>query len=254
MIFADDISIVLVQTNLIWKDKIANLSNIKTWINTIEQPIDIIVLPELFNTAFCIDDMNLAEDEYGETLTFMKVVSIEKNCAICGSFLFKEDDKVYNRFFFVAENKILNQYNKHYLFSLVGEDKLLTKGNSKVVITYKNWKIQPFICYDIRFPAWCQNNDNADVQIYVASWPQKRIHHWQTLLQARAIENQCYTIGVNRIGNDYYENAHNGHSMVYDFTGNLMIDMQDVNGIEIVTLSKEKLVQHKQRYPFWQDR
>lgn len=250
----NELSIALLQINLIWKDKESNLSNIRQLTDTINETVDIIVLPELFNTAFCIDDLSLAEDVNGETLQFLKSISVEKNCAVCGSFLFNENEKVYNRFFFVAENEIKYYYNKHYLFSLVGEDKLLTKGVEKIIIDYKGWKIQPFICYDIRFPAWCQNDDNADLQIYVASWPQKRIHHWQTLLQARAIENQCYTTGVNRIGSDFYGNAHNGHSSVYDFTGNKICDMQAKNGIEIVKISKVELDKHKERYPFWKDR
>ena len=248
------LSIALVQTDLVWKDKASNLSNLRQLINMIDERVDIIILPELFNTAFCIDDLSLAEDINGETMAFLKSVSSEKNCAVCGSFLFIENDKVYNRFFFVAENEIKYSYNKHYLFSLVSEDKLLTKGNKKIIMNYNGWKIQPFICYDIRFPAWCQNDDNADLQIYVASWPQKRIHHWQTLLQARAIENQCYTIGVNRIGIDFYGNAHNGHSCGYDFTGSKICDMDAKNGIEIVKISKIELDAHKERYPFWKDR
>lgn len=249
-----NITIALVQTDLIWKNKIANLDNLKRLVDTITQPIDIIILPELFNTAFCIDDISLAEDKNGITFAFMKEIAQSRNCAVCGSFLFKEDNNIYNRFVFIEENYTTFYYDKHYLFSLVNEDKQLNFGKQKVVIEYKNWKIQPFICYDIRFPAWCQNDDNVDAQIYVASWPQKRIHHWQTLLQARAIENQCYTVGVNRIGNDFYGNAHNGNSMVYDFAGNLLANMEDRNGIEIVTLSKENLQQHKLRYPFWKDR
>ncbi|MFN8282488.1 MAG: nitrilase-related carbon-nitrogen hydrolase [Chitinophagales bacterium] len=250
----NDLNIAIIQTDLIWKDKQANLSNFKDLIKTIQKKVDIIVLPELFNTAFCIDDMNLAEDENGETIAFMKAISVEKNCAVCGSIIFKEDDKIYNRFLFVHENKIRHHYNKHYLFSLVGEDQFLTKGNDKTIIHFLGWKIQPFICYDIRFPAWCQNNDNADVQMYVASWPQKRIHHWKLLLAARATENQCYVIGANRIGTDFFGNEHNGCSAVFDFAGKEITIMEDKNGIEIITLSKTEIEKHKERYPFWKDR
>lgn len=250
----NELNIAIIQTNLIWKDKIANLSTIKTLILSIKENVDLIVLPELFNTAFCIDDLNLAEDENGETVTFLKEISVLKNCAICGSILFKENDKIYNRFLFVHENKIRHHYNKHYLFSLVGEDNLLEKGNEKTVIHFSGWIIQPFICYDIRFPAWCQNNDNADIQIYVASWPKKRAHHWTTLLQARAIENQCYSIGTNRIGTDFYNNEHNGCSAVFDFTGNPLLLMENTTGVEIITLNKTDLENHKKWYPFWKDR
>ncbi len=248
------LSIGLVQTNLRWKDKTANLALIHQLVESIHQPIDILLLPELFNTAFCIDDLSLAEDESGATLAFMQQLSIQQACAVGGSFLFKENENVYNRFFLVDKNEVLGVYDKHYLFSLVNENQLLQNGNKKACITYKGWKLQPFICYDLRFPAWCQNNDNAEVQLYVASWPQKRIHHWQILLQARAIENQCYTVGVNRIGDDFYNNAHNGHSSVFDFTGTKICDMQSKDGIDIVTLSKVDLEAHKKRYPFWKDR
>ena len=250
----NEISIALLQTDLIWKDKKANLSNIENLISSIEKKTDVIVLPEMFSTAFCVDETPLAEDINGETVAWMKYLAKEKNCAICGSILFKENNEYFNRFLFVEPNENIHHYNKHHLFSLVGEDKYLTKGNEKIVIDYKGWKIQPFICYDIRFPAWCANNDDADIQLYVANWPKKRSHHWKILLQARAIENQCYTIGVNRIGNDFYNHEHDGCSAVFDFAGNQLLLLENIEGIEIVTLSKDELEAHKLRYPFWKDR
>ncbi len=249
-----DLTIALIQTDLIWKDKRANLSNIEELISSIDEIVDIIVLPELFTTAFCVDDMSLAEDINGETVSWMKRIAKEKSCSICGSILFKEDRSFYNRFLFVEPNGNIAHYNKHHLFSLVNEHQYLSNGIQKIIIHYKNWKIQPFICYDIRFPAWCQNDENADIQIYVANWPQKRIHHWKLLLQARATENQCYVVGVNRIGDDFYGNEHNGQSAVVDFTGKEVCVSDKKNGIEIVKLSKENLDKHKERYPFWKDR
>ncbi len=250
----DKISIALLQTDLIWKDKHANLSNIEKIISSVKDAVDIIVLPEMFTTAFCVDDMSLTEDINGETVLRLKKISQEKNCAICGSILFKEDDKYFNRLLFTEPNGNISFYDKHQLFGLTGEDKFLTKGTEKIIIDYKGWKIQPFICYDIRFPAWCQNDSNADLQIYVANWPAKRIHHWLPLLKVRAIENQCYVVGVNRIGDDFYGNAHNGMSAVFDYAGNEIWSSGDKNGIEIVKLSKEDLEIHKERYPFWKDR
>lgn len=250
----NNLSIALIQTDLIWKDKKTNLSGIEQQISSINEEIDIVVLPEMFTTAFCVDDMSLAEDINGETVAWMKQIAKEKNCSVCGSILFKEDGNYFNRFLFVEPNGNISYYNKHHLFSLVDENKLLTKGSEKIVIDCRGWKIQPFICYDIRFPAWCQNDDNADVQLYVANWPSKRIHHWKLLLQARAAENQCYVVGVNRIGSDFYGNAHNGQSAAIDFTGKEICSASDKNGIEIVKLSKENLEKHKERYPFWKDR
>lgn len=250
----NELNITLIQSDLIWKDKNVNLANISELISSINEEVDVIVLPEMFTTAFCVDDMNLAEDINGETIQWMKRIAKEKNVAICGSILFKEDEHYYNRLLFVEPNGVIHHYNKHHLFSLVGENKLLKKGTEKTLIDYKGWKIQPFICYDIRFPAWCQNDDNADVQIYVANWPAKRIHHWLPLLKVRAIENQCYVVGVNRLGDDFYENAHNGMSAVFDFSGTEIGSSGEENGIEVVKLSKENLEKHKERYPFWKDR
>lgn len=248
-----ELRIALVQTDLIWKDKEANLRNFEELISPLEN-IDLIILPELFNTAFCIDDMSIAENEYGDTLLWMQQIAQQKNSAICGSILFVEDQFYYNRFLFVKPDGKFSHYNKRHLFSLVGEDKLLTKGSEKIVVNYKDWNIQPFICYDLRFPAWCQNDDDADLQLYVANWPAKRIHHWKNLLQAQSIENQCYVAGVNRIGKDNYDNNHTGYSAVFDFTGKLMAVIDNVAGTEIVKLSKSDLKIHREHYTFWKDR
>ncbi len=250
----NEISIALVQTDLVWKDKIANISNIEILILSIKEKVDLIVLPEMFSTAFCIDNTSLAEDINGTTVAWLKRIAEIKNVAVCGSILFKENKLYYNRFLFVEPNGNIQHYNKHHLFSLVDEEKYLTKGNDKILIDYNGWKIQPFICYDIRFPAWCANNANADIQIYVANWPKKRSHHWRILLQARAIENQCYTVGVNRIGNDFYKHEHDGCSAVFDFAGNEIAMMENTNGTKIVKLSLDELENHKKRYPFWKDR
>lgn len=248
--------IALVQPDLAWKDKVQNLALLETMLLDEHYQADIFILPELFNTAFCVDDPKLAEAENGNTVAWMQQQAKLKNAVICGSILIREKKKIYNRFLWVDKNGIQYRYDKHHLFSLVNENgsNLIYPGNNKISISYDKWEIQPFICYDLRFPAWCQNDQNAQVQIFVASWPQKRIHHWMTLLQARAIENQCYTIGVNRIGEDGHGHLHNGHSCSFDYKGDLLCDMQEKNGIEIVALSKEKLEKYRNQYPFWKDR
>jgi len=248
------LKLALVQLNLAWKDKEANLYDLEELISPIELMTDIIVLPEMFNTAFCVDDLSLAENIYGDTIAWMQEIAQKKNSAVCGSILFEEDEKYYNRFLFVKPDGKIHHYDKHHLFSLVDENKLLTRGEEKIVIEYKDWTIQPFICYDLRFPSWCQNNDNVDLQVYVASWPAKRIHHWKTLLHARAIENQCYVAGVNRIGYDFYKHSHNGCSVAFDFSGKQMCVMDNERRVEIVKLSKADLEKHRERYPFWKDK
>ena len=251
---SNEIRIALVQTDLAWKDKKANLFILQELISSIEVFTDIIILPEMFNTAFCLDDLSLAEEEDGPTLKWMRQIAKDKNSAVCGSILFKENSRYYNRFLFVKPDGKIVHYNKRHLFCLVGEDKFLTKGDEKIIIHYKEWAIQPFICYDLRFPAWCQNNDNADLQLYVASWPAQRNYHWKNLLEARAIENQCYVAGVNRIGKDFYKNNHSGYSCAFDFTGKKMAVLDNITGIKIVNLSKEDLKKYRERYPFWKDR
>ncbi len=246
--------IALVQPDLAWKDKVQNLALLETMLLDEHYQADIFILPELFNTAFCVDDPKLAEKENGDTVSWMIEVAKFKEAIICGSLLIKDKKKIYNRFLWVDKDGIQVRYNKHYLFSLVDEGKYISSGKKHTLIRHDNWKIEPFICYDLRFPAWCQNDQNVQVQIFVASWPQKRIHHWMTLLQARAIENQCYTIGVNRIGEDAHGHLHNGHSCSFDYKGDLLCDMQEKNGIEIVALSKEKLDKYRNQYPFWKDR
>ncbi len=248
------LAFALVQTDLAWKDKEANLEHLEQMIMKNKQFADIYLLPELFNTAFCVDDEELAEKETGKTVLWMQKMAKYKEAVIAGSLLIKEKKKIFNRFLWVDKEGIQYRYDKHYLFSLVDEDKLLTAGKEHTLILFRDWKIQPFICYDLRFPAWCQNDKHAHLQIFVASWPQKRVHHWQALLQARAIENQCYSIGVNRIGADGYGHLHNGHSCAYDFGGNLLVDTKQKSGIEIVELNKESLKEYKKHYPFWKDR
>ena len=249
-----DMEIALLQPDLIWKDKAKNLNIIEKLITSIDKPVDIIALPEMFTTAFCVDDRSLAEGMEGKTVQWMNRVARIQNAAICGSILIEEGGRLFNRFLWVEANGKLTSYDKHHLFSLVGENNLLSKGMRKTVIHYKGWTIQPFVCYDLRFPAWCQNDDNADIQLYAANWPKKRIHHWKHLLQARAIENQCYVVGVNRTGMDFLGNEHDGCSSVYDYAGSRITCIEDRNGIEIVKLSKQDLENHKERYPFWKDR
>lgn len=250
----NELRIALVQTDLAWKDKNANLREFEDLLLGIEGNIDIIVFPEMFNTAFCVDDLSLAENKYGDTLFWMQEMARKKNSAICGSILFEEDEHHYNRFLFVKPDGTVFHYNKHHLFSLVDEHKLLTPGKEKIVFEYKGWKIQPLICYDLRFPKWCQVTDQAELQIYVASWPTVRIQHWKTLLHARAIENQCYVVGVNRIGYDIYKHSHNGCSVAFDFSGKQLCVMDNVRQVEIVKVSKSELEKYRERYPFWKDR
>jgi len=195
------ISVSIIQSDIIWEDRLSNLENYQNKINQIEST-DLIVLPEMFTTGFSMNPKDISETMSGETIQWMKANASKMNSAICGSIIIEEDDKYFNRFIWVNPDGSIHHYDKKHLFSFAGEDKNYTSGNNKLIIEYKGWKICPLICYDLRFPVWSRNSEGYDLLIYVANWPDKRKLAWKTLLTARAIENQCYVIGVNRVGKD----------------------------------------------------
>ena len=212
------LGITAIQTHLYWKERDKNIAHFNNLIHQIDNT-DIILLPELFNTAFSISDSNLAEEMNGKTISWMKLKSDEKSCAISGTLLIKENNKIYNRLVWISKNGTIYTYDKCHLFSLIKEEKYITKGEKRIIIEEQGWKFCPLICYDLRFPVFSRNDIDYDVLIYLASWPVKRIDAWSTLLKARAIENQCYTIGVNRIGEDGNGVLFNGNSKFFDAFG-----------------------------------
>lgn len=193
------LKIVGLNFNIIWKENLHNFNLIKEKCENISA--DVIVLPEMFPTGFYMEP-DLIADRNEETLTWMKKFAAEKNCAVCGSASVKDSGKFVNRFYFVKPDGSYEFYDKRHLFSYSGEDKVYSKGCERKVIEYKGWRILLQVCYDLRFPVFSRNNDDYDVIIYVANWPEARIEAWQHLLKARAIENLSYVFGVNRIGID----------------------------------------------------
>jgi len=212
------LNITLIQSNLYWEDVDANLSHSEGLISDIKET-DIILLPEMFNTSFCPKSNHLTEKMDGKTINWMKKKSKQKKCAIAGSLMVQEKGKVYNRLVWISATGDIHTYDKHHLFSLIKEEETIAKGKSRLIIEIEGWKIYPLICYDLRFPVFSRNNVDYDILIYLANWPVKRIDAWDTLLKARAIENQCYTIGVNRVGKDGNGVSFNGHSKVFDAFG-----------------------------------
>ena len=184
----------------------------------------------------------------------MQTSAAEKQSAITGSFVVKEDDNYYNRMVFIHPNGTIEQYDKRHTFTLAGEDKVYTAGSKKIVIEYKGWKICPLVCYDLRFPVWSRNSEHYDILIYVASWPAIRMVAWDTLLKARAIENMSYCVGVNRVGTDDNNHNYSGHSAVYDELGNRLDTIPlDEEAVEIVTLKKEALRLNRSKFNFLAD-
>jgi predicted amidohydrolase len=246
--------IALVQTNLIWENPIENRSHLAQKITGFMEEVDLIVLPEMFSSGFTMNPKAVAETMNGETIAWLQHLAKAKDCAITGSLVIEENGKYYNRLVFVYPNGELKTYDKRHLFTLAGEDKVYTAGKEKLIIEHKGFRICPLICYDLRFPVFARNVEDYDVLIYVANWPKPRINAWDILLKARAVENMSYAIGVNRIGMDENELEYVGHSQAVDFLGNYLLEAQETDGVFIVELDKEKLLETKNKLAFLEDK
>jgi omega-amidase len=246
--------IAIIQSGLYWENPQANRDYFEEKISSIVEAIDLIVLPEMFTSGFTMNPAVVAEQMDGETIRLLKSLAKAKNCAITGSIVILENGNYYNRLVFVSPTGALQYYDKKHLFTLAGEDKVYKAGTKKIVIDYKGFKICPLICYDLRFPVFARNIDNYDVLIYVANWPKPRVNAWDILLKARAVENMCYTIGVNRIGVDSNNLEYSGHSQIVDFLGNSIVAPQEDEGIFIATLDREKMLETRKKLPFLTDR
>lgn len=246
--------VALIQSKLIWENPQANRNHFEEKINAITEKVDLIVLPEMFSTGFTMNPIEVAETMQGETVTLMQSLAKAKNSAIMGSLIITENNNFYNRLVFVFPSGELQFYDKRHLFSLAGEDKVYAAGNQKLIVDYLDFKICPLVCYDLRFPVFSRNIEEYDVLIYVANWPKTRINAWDILLKARAVENMCYTIGVNIIGFDTNNFDYNGHSQAVDFLGNHILEAQENEGVFIVELDKEKMIETRKKLGFLNDR
>lgn len=246
--------IALLQFDTLWENKKANLSKINEMINSLNTAIDLVVLPEMCTTGFSMNPQNIAETENGETFVFLQQIAIKKQMAIVGSWVIKEEKDYYNRLFFIFPNGKYQVYNKKHLFTLAGEQNFYKAGTEKIIVSYKGWNICPLICYDLRFPVFSRIvKKNYDLLIYVASWPEKRIFAWNTLLKARAIENMAYTIGVNRCGIDNQAVNYIGHSQAIDYMGNYLIPPMENQQIKIVEIDKNSLKKAREKLAFLND-
>jgi len=250
----EELNICLLQCDLHWEDAEGNRNQIADYLAAVEG-VDIIILPEMFSTGFSVESTHLAETMEGETVAWMKSISHKKNSVLCGSMMINENGNVYNRLLWVEPNGFIQHYDKRHLFSLIDEQKYFTAGTERLIIEYKGWKICPLICYDLRFPVFSRNDVNYDLCFYVANWPDKRIAAWDTLLKARAIENQTYVIGLNRVGIDGYKAEYSGHSQVIDPKGDIIASAPENEiGLVELTLSKSHLETLRERLPFLDDR
>jgi len=245
--------IALIQIDLIWENAAANLANFDSKINEINSEVHLIILPEMFSTGFTMNASEVAETMQGETIEWMKLKAKQKNAAITGSVIITENGEFYNRMFFVFPSGDFQYYDKRHLFSLAGEDQFYTPGKQKVIVEYLDWKICLQICYDLRFPVFARNVENYDLLIYVANWPMVRTSAWDTLLNARAIENLAYVAAVNRIGFDDNNFEHNGHSQIIDYWGNYIIKPQETAGVFVAELDKNIMLETRRKLNFLGD-
>ncbi len=250
------LNFTLIQSHLHWEDKPANLNMFEEKIKGITDPMEIVVLPEMFNTGFSMNPGLLSEDMDGDTMKWMKRIASEKKIILTGSMMISEEKKIYNRLIWMQPDGRYGSYDKRHLFSYGGEDKEFTPGQKRLIAQVKGWKICTLICYDLRFPVWSRmsKENDYDVLMYVASWPVKRIAAWKALLQARAIENQCYVIGLNRIGTDGTGLHYPGESCIIGPLGDILYSKPQIEDIFTIQLDKEVLNDIRASFPFQKDK
>lgn len=250
----DKLIIALIQSDLVWENPVQNQLNFTEKIKSISQPVDVIILPEMFTTGFTMNASAVAENMEGETVKWMLKTAKNKNAAIVGSVIIEDDGKYYNRLLFVHPEGIVDTYDKRHTFTLAGEDKVYMSGKEKLIVNYKGFRIRPLICYDLRFPVWSRITKDYDVLLYVANWPKPRITAWDALLKARAIENMSYCIGVNRVGLDESNYEYSGSSAVYDVLGEKISNIPlGKEHIEIITLEKNHIKKYREKLQFLND-
>jgi len=249
-----DLTITLLQTALAWEDISQNLSMLNNKINTIPIKTELIILPEMFSTGFSMNAAELAQDMEGAAVKWICSKSVDTGADITGSLIISEKGHYYNRLIWAKPDGRLFTYDKKHLFRFAGEDKVYSSGNRLLTIDLCGWKIRPFICYDLRFPVWTRNIDNPyDLAIFIANWPEKRAPHWKTLLEARAIENQCYVVGVNRVGKDGNGFSYSGDSTVIDPKGTILFRKSHEEAVKTITLSASALAEYRKAFPAWMD-
>lgn len=254
----ENLQITALQLDLIWHNPAKNQSKIEALLKGEDQVGDVIVLPEMFTTGFSMEAETQAEQMQGESVNWMLDLAAEYQSCVVGSLIIEEGDVYWNRFIATSPEGIIATYNKRHPFSLAKEHLTYRPGKDRVIFEYKGWKICPQVCYDLRFPVWARNKKEGDslaydLLVYVANWPSTRVYHWETLLQARAIENQSFVIGVNRVGKDEKQLAYSGSSMIVHPSSEKLAFNSGDECVLKATLKQEELHAYRNKFPFWQD-
>ncbi|NJN27951.1 MAG: amidohydrolase [Cyclobacteriaceae bacterium] len=249
-----------IQSELFWQDIDANLAMLEEKIWAMDEATDIIILPEMFNSGFSMQAKQLAEPMNYSTFRWMGRMARKTNAAIVGSYIVKEASNYYNRLYWVEPDGSFSFYDKRHLFRMGKEHQTFAAGKRRMVRNFRGFKVMPMVCYDLRFPVWSKNTYDAqndafdyDLLIYVANWPKPRTDTWTTLLKARALENQSYAIGVNRIGADGEGIDYDGHSAIYDYKGKLMNSVTSQADIQTITLNLDELSEFRKNFPVYLD-
>ncbi|HEY0677100.1 MAG TPA: amidohydrolase [Chitinophagaceae bacterium] len=249
------LSITLIQSDLHWEDKAANLKMFEEKINAADRKSNVIFLPEMFNTGFSMRPKVLAEKMDGPSVQWMQKIAKEKKVIIAGSLIIEDDGLYYNRLVWMLPNGQYGYYDKRHRFGYAGEDQHFASGSKRMIASVNGWKINLQVCYDLRFPVWARQRSEGeyDMLVYVANWPERRNHAWKTLLQARAIENQAYVVGVNRVGTDGNDIYYIGNSMIVDPLGEVIYEKAHEEDVHTHTITKELLDEVRSKFPFWKD-
>ncbi len=245
----DNLTISFIQADLAWENRDINLKKFEYFFEK-NSNTDIMILPEMFNTGFSMNVEKTAEPFDGYTVEWMKKQATKYNFVLTGSITVVENSKYYNRFIVAYPDGKTVYYDKRHLFRMGQENNKFSAGSKNILFEIKGWKIRPLVCYDLRFPVWSRNYDNYDMLIYVANWPKPRRKVWETLLKARAIENQCYVVGVNRTGIDGNDLQYSGDSVIVDFKGNIITSLhENLENIVTFSVSLNELKQFKEKFP-----
>lgn len=252
-----DLKITIVQTKLHWENIFGNIAMFNDHVGSIKKnSTDLVVLPEMFTSGFTMNAVMKHDEMNGYTMGWMKNLSRKVNAVICGSIIIKEKRKYYNRLIWMNPDGGFKTYDKRHLFRMAKENETYTEGKEKLIVELKGWKICPLVCYDLRFPVWSRNDSKKryDVLLYVANWPKQRSYPWKQLLIARAIENQAYVAGVNRIGKDGKGIEYSGDSVVLNSSGEKISKTKPgKTSVETITLSWKKLEEHRKSFPVFMD-
>ncbi|AFL86330.1 putative amidohydrolase [Belliella baltica DSM 15883] len=252
------LKIALIQTALHWKDKTANFAMLEEKIWEIEENVDLIVLPEMFSTGFTMDASEMAEPMNFTACKWLKQMASQTQSAVTGSVIIQENGNFFNRMLWAKPDGELLWYDKRHLFRMANEDEIYSMGKVRKIFELNGWKILPQVCYDLRFPVWSRNSSDEglmeyDICVYIASWPKPRIKAWDILLQARAVENLAYALGVNRVGEDGNQVPYSGHSAAYNFKGEQMVYSEDKEETLIVEFDANDLRTYRDKFPAWKD-